>query len=49
MKRLRKYRWPGDVGELQSRLERAVVSARKPVLEIDAAPLDEGLPSDPIA
>jgi DNA-binding NtrC family response regulator len=44
MKRLRKYRWPGDVGELQSLLERAVVSARKPVLEIDAALLDEGLP-----
>lgn len=44
MKRLCKYRWPGDVGELQSLLERAVVSARKPVLEIDAALLDEGLP-----
>ena len=44
MKRLRKYRWPGDVRELQSLLERAVTSARKPVLEIDAAVLDEGLP-----
>jgi len=44
MKRLRKYRWPGDVGELQSLLERAVTSAREPVLEIDAALLDEGLP-----
>jgi DNA-binding NtrC family response regulator len=44
MKRLAKYRWPGDVGELQSLLERAVVSARGPVLEIDAALVDEGLP-----
>jgi serine/threonine-protein kinase len=44
MKRLRKYRWPGDVGELQSLIERAVTSAREPVLEIDAALLDEGVP-----
>jgi len=44
MKRLRKYRWPGDVTELQSLVERAVTSAREPVLEIDAALLDDGLP-----
>jgi len=44
MKRLRKYRWPGDVGELQSLIERAVTSAREPVLEIDTALLDEGVP-----
>jgi eukaryotic-like serine/threonine-protein kinase len=44
MKRLRKYRWPGDVSELQSLIERAVTSAREPVLEIDEALLDEGLP-----
>src|SRR4051812_37813767 len=44
MNRLRKYRWPGDVGELQSVIERAVTSAREPALEIDAALLDEGLP-----
>src|SRR6185437_14104513 len=44
MKRLRKYRWPGDVSELQSLIERAVTSARKPVLEIEEALLDEGLP-----
>jgi DNA-binding NtrC family response regulator len=44
LKRLRKYRWPGDVRELQSVIERAVTSAREPVLEIDAALLDEGLP-----
>jgi DNA-binding NtrC family response regulator len=44
MKRLRKYRWPGDVRELQSVIERAVTSSREPVLEIDPALLDEGLP-----
>ena len=44
MRRLRRYRWPGDVGELQSLIERAVTSAREPVLEIDEALLDEGLP-----
>ena len=44
MKRLRRYRWPGDVGELQSLIERAVTSARQPKLEIDEALLDEGLP-----
>jgi eukaryotic-like serine/threonine-protein kinase len=44
MKRLRRYRWPGDVGELQSVIERAVTSARGTVLEIDAALLDDGLP-----
>ena len=44
MKRLRRYRWPGDVSELQSLIERAVTGARGPVLEIDAALLDEGVP-----
>jgi DNA-binding NtrC family response regulator len=44
MRRLRKYRWPGDVGELQSLIERAVTSARESVLEIDTALLDEGVP-----
>lgn len=44
MKRLQRYRWPGDVAELQSLVERAVTSARDPVLEIDEALLDEGLP-----
>ena len=44
MKRLRRYRWPGDVTELQNLIERAVTSAREPVLEIDAALLDDGLP-----
>jgi DNA-binding NtrC family response regulator len=44
IKRLRRYRWPGDLGELQSLMERAVTSAREPVLEIDATQLDEGVP-----
>ena len=44
MKRLRKYRWPGDVRELQNLIERSVTFARDPVLEIDAALLDEGVP-----
>jgi DNA-binding NtrC family response regulator len=44
MKRLRKYRWPGDVSELQSLIERTVTSAREAVVEIDEALLDEGLP-----
>ena len=44
MKRLCKYRWPGDVSELQSLLERSVNGAREAVLEIDPALLDEGLP-----
>jgi DNA-binding NtrC family response regulator len=44
MKRLRRYRWPGDVSELRSIIERAVRSARESVLEIDATLLDEGLP-----
>ena len=43
-KRLRKYRWPGDVRELQSLIERSVTFAREPVLQIDAALLDEGVP-----
>jgi DNA-binding NtrC family response regulator len=46
MKRLRKYRWPGDVRELQNLIERSVTFAREPVLEIDAALLDEGVPLD---
>jgi len=44
MARLRKYRWPGGVQELQSLMERAVTSARGPVAEVDEALLDEGLP-----
>src|SRR5882672_882047 len=35
MKRLLQYSWPGNVRELQNIIERAVVLARAPVLEID--------------
>ena len=44
LKRMQAYRWPGNVRELESVLERAVFSTREPVLEIDKALLDEGLP-----
>ena len=44
LRRMRAYRWPGNVRELESVLERAVASAREPVLEVDKALLDEGLP-----
>ena len=44
MNRLRNYRWPGGVQELQSLMERAVISAKGPLIEIDASLLDEGLP-----
>jgi len=44
IQRLRRYRWPGDLVELQNLMERAVRSAREPVLEIDSTQLDEGVP-----
>jgi len=44
LNRLRKYRWPGGVQELQSLLERAVTSAQGVLVEVDPALLDEGLP-----
>jgi len=44
MNRLRKYRWPGDIQELQSLMERGVTSAQGALIEIDEALLDEGLP-----
>jgi DNA-binding NtrC family response regulator len=43
MGRLRNYRWPGGIQELQSLIERAVTSARGPLVEIEASLLDEGL------
>ena len=44
MNRLRRYRWPGGVQELQSVVERAVTSSKGSVAEVDEALLDEGLP-----
>jgi serine/threonine protein kinase len=44
LRRLSKYRWPGNIPELESLLERAIVTAREPLLEIDRALLDEGVP-----
>ncbi|MCO7113315.1 hypothetical protein NIB75_14190 [Bacteroides uniformis] len=32
--RLRSYRWPGNVGELQNRIKRAVLLTETPVLEL---------------
>jgi len=43
-RRLRAYRWPGNLRELESVIERSVLSAREAVLEVDKALLDEGLP-----
>src|SRR5262249_2271641 len=39
MERLRQYSWPGNVRELQNALERAVVLARGPMLEVDPSVL----------
>src|SRR6185503_12482926 len=44
MNRLRNYRWPGGVQELQSLMERAVISAKGPLVEVDESLLDDGLP-----
>lgn len=44
MKRLSAYRWPGNIRELQSVIERATAAARGRVLEIDKGLLDDGLP-----
>ena len=43
MKRLLAYRWPGNVRELANLVERAVLVARGPVLEIDEDLFDEGI------
>jgi formate hydrogenlyase transcriptional activator len=47
MRHLTSYAWPGNVRELQNVIERAVVLARGPVLEIDAMPQTAGPPGSP--
>jgi len=44
MKRLKAYRWPGNIRELEMVVERAVATSRGPVVEIDRALLGEGIP-----
>ena len=43
MQRLESYAWPGNIRELRTVLERAVLVCRSTVLEIDEELLDEGL------
>jgi transcriptional regulator with AAA-type ATPase domain len=43
LQRLDAYAWPGNIRELQSVLERAILVAKGPVLEIDEELLDETL------
>ena len=44
LERLQEYGWPGNIRELQNVIERVVVTATEPVLEVDAALLEEGIP-----
>ena len=43
MRRLEAYAWPGNIRELRTVLERAILVSRSPVLEIDEELLDERL------
>ena len=43
IQRLRKYGWPGGIPELQSLVERAVVSTRDQLIEVDETLLGEGV------
>jgi DNA-binding NtrC family response regulator len=43
LRRLEAYAWPGNIRELQTVLERAIIVARAPVLEIDEDVLDDRL------
>lgn len=50
MERLKSYSWPGNVRELENVLERAVILADGPVVEIDETTLPESPePSTPLA
>jgi transcriptional regulator with GAF, ATPase, and Fis domain len=43
MRRLLAYKWPGNIRELRNVVERAMLVARGPTLEIDEELLDEGV------
>jgi DNA-binding NtrC family response regulator len=43
MQRLQSYKWPGNIRELRTVVERAILVCRSTVLEIDEELLDEGL------
>lgn len=43
MRRLENYGWPGNIRELQTVLERAILVARGPILEIEEEQLDDKL------
>jgi len=47
MERLLQYSWPGNVRELQNAIERAVVLARGPVLEVDPGVLPVTVAASP--
>ena len=47
MERLHQYSWPGNVRELQNVIERAVVLAREPVLEVDPGVLPVSAAASP--
>jgi DNA-binding NtrC family response regulator/NO-binding membrane sensor protein with MHYT domain len=46
LERLQTYRWPGNIQELQTLLERLVVTASGPILEVESSILEEGIPLD---
>jgi transcriptional regulator with GAF, ATPase, and Fis domain len=49
LRRFQAYPWPGNVRELENILERAVILASTPLLEIDPAPMSRAAPQQPEA